>query len=174
MMEYSTFARFRDLDMPAFLLTDQMRMPAGMINLSSSIIYGGKLRDGVGTALSDLSKIKDLKTFYAATYPSLQPEPEELIYPVMVNVHGESAREGKSTSVFNAYNVAATLEEIVKLITRRTPRYRRVKLDDLTDDSKEFLQTSASLHHIVPKSACTNELLPKPASNTPAWIFRCC
>ena len=118
MMEYSTFARFRDLDMPAFLLTDQMRMPAGMMHLSNSIIYGGKLRDGVGTALSDLSKAKDLKTFYAATYPSLQPEPEELIYPVMVNVHGESAREGKGTSVFNAYNVAATLEEIVKLITR--------------------------------------------------------
>ena len=55
-MEYSPFASFRDLDMPAFLLTDQKRRPAGMMHLSNAIIYSEKLRDGPGTALSENSK----------------------------------------------------------------------------------------------------------------------
>ena len=92
-------------------------MPAGMMHLSNDIIYSGELRDGLGTALSEMTNAQDLKTFYTATYRSLRPEPTELIYPIMVNVHGESAVEGKGTSIFSAHNIEATLEEIVKLIT---------------------------------------------------------
>ena len=61
-MQYSLFAHFRDLGMPTFLLTDQMRMPAGMMHMSNDIIYERKLRDGLGTALSENPKAQDLKT----------------------------------------------------------------------------------------------------------------
>ena len=46
------------------------------------------------------------------TYPSLRAEPYGLIYPVLLNVHGESTVVAKGTSVFNAYNVEAILEQI--------------------------------------------------------------
>ena len=46
-MEYSPFARFRDLYVPDFLLNEQMRMPAGMMHLSNDVIYGGRLKDVV-------------------------------------------------------------------------------------------------------------------------------
>lgn len=86
-MSTSTFACFRDLHMPAFLLNEQMRMPAGMVHLSNDIIYSGKLIDGRGTALADSGRAHDLKIFANEMYYSLQQEPEHLIYPVMLSGH---------------------------------------------------------------------------------------
>ena len=44
---------------------------------------------------------QDLKKFVAETYPSLQAEPEELIYPVMLNVHGTIFNGGEdNTTIF--------------------------------------------------------------------------
>ena len=91
-MQHSSFARFRDLDMPAFLLTDQMRMPAGMMHLSNDIIYSGKLRDGLGTALSEMTNAQDLKTLCTATYSSLRHEPKGLIYPCTCQIRSYSVQ----------------------------------------------------------------------------------
>ena len=116
LMAYSPFARFRALHGPAFLLTEQMRMPAGMMHLSNDVIYAGKLKDGKGTALTDNPYAQYFKAYLRDMYPSIRPEPEDLLYPVMLNIHGESAVEGKGTSIYNAYNVAAAMDEIIKLL----------------------------------------------------------
>ena len=102
--------------MPAFLLNEQMRMPAGMMHLSNDVVYGSKLKDGKGTALDENPEAKLCKTYLSNMYPSIKAEPEYLVYPVMLNIHGESAIEGKGTSVYNSYNVATTLDEIIKLL----------------------------------------------------------
>ena len=81
-MTTSKFARFRDLHMPAFLLNEQMRMPAGMIHLSNEIIYGGRLADGRGTALLENLTGQDLKTYINEMYPSIKPEPKDLAYNI--------------------------------------------------------------------------------------------
>lgn len=47
---------FTRLRVPAFLLTEQMPMPVGMMHMSNEIIYGAKLRDGKRTALSEVPK----------------------------------------------------------------------------------------------------------------------
>lgn len=67
-MQTSLFARFRDLGIATFLLTDQMRMlagkmrmPAGMMHMANDIVYEGKLRDGLGTALTERLNAVDLK-----------------------------------------------------------------------------------------------------------------
>ena len=104
-MQTSTFARFRELNFPAFLLNEQMRMPAGMMHMSNEIIYSGKLKDGRGTALHDNSEARSLKDYMTKVYPTIQAEPDNLIYPVMLNVNGESNVESKSSSVANGYNV---------------------------------------------------------------------
>lgn len=115
-IEYSPFARFRDLHMPAFLLNEQMRMPLGMMHLSNDMIYNGKIKDGKGTALHENTEATSFKAYLRKIYPSVAPEPEHLIYPVMLNIHGESAIEGKGTSIYNAYNIATTIDEIIKLL----------------------------------------------------------
>lgn len=115
-MGHSPFARFRDLHMPAFLLNEQMRMPAGMMHLSNDVIYGGKLKDGKGTALDEKPEAKLFKAYLTKMYPSVKAEPEHLTYPVMLNIHGESAFEGNGTSIYNSYNVATTIDEIIKLL----------------------------------------------------------
>ncbi|CAF9930580.1 hypothetical protein IMSHALPRED_008224 [Imshaugia aleurites] len=107
--------------LPAYLLTEQKRMPAGMMHLSNDFIYGSKLKDGRGAALTGLADAQALKAYLAAMYPSLKPEPEEIVYPIMLNIHGETSTEHKGTSVFNTYNVAATLDEIVKLLQSHPP-----------------------------------------------------
>lgn len=112
----SMFARYRDLYMPAFLLNEQMRMPAGMMHLSNDMIYQGKLQDGKGTALDELPEARALNKYICDVYPSTKAEPEELIYPVMLNLHGESQVEANSKSVSNVYNVATTINEVIKLI----------------------------------------------------------
>ena len=115
-MGHSPFVRFRDLHTSALLLNEQKRMPAGMIHLSNDIIYGRRLRDGKGTALTENPKTQDYKAYLNKMYPSVKAEPENLIYPIMLNIHGESAIEHKGTSIYNAYNVATTLDEIIKLL----------------------------------------------------------
>lgn len=114
-MGYSPFARFRDLHMPAFLLNEQMRMPADLMHLANDIIYSWKSKDGTGTALTDNLEAQAFKSYRHKMYPSLKHEPEELLYPIMFNIHGESTVEKKGTSVYNAFNVATTIEEIMKL-----------------------------------------------------------
>ena len=104
-MQTSTFARFRDLNFPAFLLNEQMRMPAGMMHMSNDIIYSGKLKDGNGTALDKNEEARSLKDYMKKMYPSIQAEPHNLIYPVMLKVNGESHVESKGSSVANAYSV---------------------------------------------------------------------
>lgn len=51
--DYSTFMRLR---VPAFLLTEQMRTPVGMMHMSNEIVYGERLPDGRGKALSEVPK----------------------------------------------------------------------------------------------------------------------
>ena len=85
-----------------------------MIDMSNDIIYNGQLKDGHGTALTGNPDAQELKAYLAKTYPSLQSEPKDLIYPVMLNVHGYSHIEHHSKSVFNSYNVAATLDEVMR------------------------------------------------------------
>lgn len=113
---HSPFARFRDLHMPAFLLNEQMRMPAGLIHLPNDTVYDGRLKDGAGTVLDENPEAKQFKAYLTAMYPSIKAEPEHLIYPVMFNIYGESALGGNGTSIYNAYNIAMTIEEIVKLL----------------------------------------------------------
>ena len=102
--------------MPAFLLNEQMRMPAGMMYLSNDIIYQGKLQDGKGTALDELPEARALNKYIRDVYPSTKAEPEELIHPVMLSVHGESQVEANSKSVSNVCNVATTINEVIKTI----------------------------------------------------------
>ena len=86
-MQTSLFAHFRDLGMPTFLLTDQirmlagkMRMPAGMMHMANDIVYEGELRDGLGTALTERPNAMDLKNYLENTYPTLKAEPDIHIY----------------------------------------------------------------------------------------------
>ena len=102
--------------MPAFLLNEQMRMPAGMICLSNDLVYSGKLKDGPGTVLQDNDRALALKEYFMKAYPTIKAEPEELMYPVMLNIHGESLVGRNGKSVYNPFNIAATINEIIKLI----------------------------------------------------------
>ena len=52
-MEYSAFARFRDLLMPAYLLSEQMGMTAGLAHMASDLHHDGMLTDGPGTRLDE-------------------------------------------------------------------------------------------------------------------------
>ena len=115
-MQNSTFARLRDLHFPAFLLHEQMRMPQGMMHLSNDTVYDKKLSDGSNTLLRDHHEARALKDYLRKMYPSMVEEPGELIYPVMLNVHGESQLEASSQSVCNHYHVTATIGEIIKLL----------------------------------------------------------
>ena len=83
------FARYRDLYMPAFLLNEQMRMPAGMMHLSNDMIYQSKLQDGKGTALDELPEARALNKYIRDVYPSTKAEPEELIYSVRIASGGQ-------------------------------------------------------------------------------------
>lgn len=50
-LDDSAFARWRDAQMSAFRLDEQMRMPVGMAHTSNGVIYDGMLKDGPGTSL---------------------------------------------------------------------------------------------------------------------------
>ena len=80
------------------------------------LIYEGKVRDGLCPSLAERPDAIDLKTYFGKAYPRLKAEPDGLLYPLFLNVHGKSAVEGKGNSVFNVYNVAATVDEIINLI----------------------------------------------------------
>lgn len=50
-----------------------MRMLAGMMDLSIDFIYGGKLKDGKGTALSEIPEAEALKRYISDMCPSVKP-----------------------------------------------------------------------------------------------------
>ena len=86
------------------------------MHLSNDIIYSGKLKVGKGTALDENPEAKLYKIYLSNMHPSIKAEPEYPIYPIMLNIHDESAFEGKGTSIYNSHNAAATIDEIIKLI----------------------------------------------------------
>lgn len=53
LLGYSTFAPFRDMLLPSYLLNVRGRMTAGLAHMTSEIFYEGKILDGVKTHLKD-------------------------------------------------------------------------------------------------------------------------
>ena len=89
-MAMSAFARFSDLHMRAFLLNEQMRVPARIMQSSNDVVWDGRLRDRKGTALSENVQGRALKKASAKCIPqSSRSPPTQRSQRVTVGARGQ-------------------------------------------------------------------------------------
>ena len=111
------FQRWTDLGMRVFLLTEFMRMTAGLEDICNTIFYSSKLVRGPGTSLDDPNRklSQDLSNI-AKAFPILTREPEGLVYPIFFDVRGHCIQEPNGSSRVNGYNISFIIAWIKRLL----------------------------------------------------------
>ena len=103
--------------MRVFLLTEVMRMTAGLEDICNTILYSSKLVRGPGTSLDDPNRklSQDLSNI-AKAFPILTREPEGLVYPIFFDVRGHCIQEPNGSSRVNGYNISFIIAWIKRLL----------------------------------------------------------
>ena len=110
---FAPFVRFAEMGFPFHVLTESMRMTAGLLDLANMLFYGGKLLNGPGTELLNRPRTIKWQEFLKTTIPGLKAEPAGLCWPLLYDCQGKSTEEpGFGTSRINRYNKATVIKFI--------------------------------------------------------------
>lgn len=118
-IKYPPFVRFIDNDWPYSMLLEVMRMTVGLEALCSDLFYGGELKPGASTAIDHPSRqmSRTWHTKIHERYPTLKPEPEGSVYPVLFNISSTSQHElSGGFSLINKSNVAVVVQHVCWVI----------------------------------------------------------
>lgn len=164
----SPFVRFISNGWPYSMLTEVMRMTAGLEIICSELFYEGQLEPGKHTSLDDASRAMSRiwQEKILSCYPCLQKEPPGLVYPIFFNIMARSRSERESTaesSRINLYNISAVVDHIIWVVESgiarpdqigiATPSEAQVSyyddifdrlLNDKPDHSWQFLRTGTT------------------------------
>lgn len=111
-MKMSHLERMTKLGHPVFLFTTQYRAAAGLSEVYSEVFYGGKLKDGPGTELSNRPKAREAIDFIKQRHHLTDGIPH-----LFLNVSsGICMTNENSRSRSNLHNVVATINEIQAIL----------------------------------------------------------
>lgn len=100
-----------------------MRGTAGLKDLVDFLFYESTLQVGLGTSLSDRKMSVQWQALARDLFPTLQSEPEGLLYPVLLDVSGESMVESEGgTSHTNPTFASIAVDLTILLIDRKIAR----------------------------------------------------